>query len=208
MYAEHPTDVPLMTEAEYIAFADEQEFKYEFLRGRVYAMTGASVRHNIISANSIIHLGNRLADRDCTVTSSDTRVYIASKKTYRYPDVTVFCGEPTFLKGRRDTITDPVLLVEVLSPGTAVRDTNEKLEEYTQIESLQAYVLIAQDTPKVEVYRRHDAGKWLYEYATGMDAEITFPIVGTELGLSLAQIYRRVQWDEPSLGDDETEDDE
>lgn len=206
MYAEHPTDLPLMSEAEYIAFADEQEFKYEFRRGRVYAMTGASVRHNIISANTIAHLIGALGDRDCTVTSSDTRVYIASKQTYRYPDVTVFCGEPTYLQGRTDTITDPVLLVEVLSLGTAVRDYNEKLEEYTQIESLHAYVLIAQDTPKVEVYRRHDASKWLYEYVTGMDAEITFPIVGTELGLSLAQIYRRVQWDEASSGDGETED--
>lgn len=205
MYAEHPTDLPLMSEAEYIAFADEQEFKYEFRRGRVYAMTGASVGHNIISAYSIMQLGNSLDETDFVVTS-DTRVYIAHKKTYRYPDVTVFCGEPTYLQGRTDTITNPVLLVEVLSPGTAVRDYNEKLEEYTQIESLHAYVLIAQDTPKVEVYRRHDASKWLYEYATGMDAEITFPIVGTELGLSLAQIYRRVQWDEGPSGEGETED--
>lgn len=194
-----------MSEAEYLAFADEQEFKHEYCRGQVYAMTGASVRHNTITANTIMHIGSRLADRDCTVTTSDTRIHIASKQAYRYPDVTVFCGDPAYLKGRTDTITNPVLLVEVLSPSTVVRDYNEKLEEYTQIDSLQAYVLVAQDTPKVEVFRRHDSDKWLYEIVTGLDAEINVPVLDAELRLSLAQLYRRVQWETVS-DDGETDD--
>lgn len=195
MYATRPSGLSPMSEAEYLAFTDEQEFKYEYSRGQVFAMTGASVRHNTIIASTIIHLGSRLADQECTVTSSDTRIHIASKKSYRYPDVTVFCGEPAYLKGRTDTITNPILLVEVLSPATAMRDYNEKLEEYTQIETLQAYLLIAQEVPKIELFRRHEADKWLYEYATGLESEISIPLLGTELQLSLAQIYRRVQWD-------------
>ncbi len=192
-----------MTEAEYLAFADGQELKHEYKQGRVYAMTGASVRHNIISASVIIHLGSQLAAQDCTVTTSDTRVHIASKAAYRYPDVTVFCGEPAYLKGRTDTVTNPILLVEVLSPRTAIHDYNEKLEEYTQIESLQAYVIIAQDAPKVEVFRRHEQDKWLYEYATGLESAIDIPIVGITLRLALAQGYQRVQWS--SDGDSEGE---
>jgi Uma2 family endonuclease len=196
MVADQQVDWPPMSEAEYLAFADEQEFKYEYCRGQINAMTGASVRHNTITASTIIQIGSQLAARDCTVTSSDIRIHIANKDTYRYPDVTVFCGEPAYLEGRTDTITNPVLLVEVLSPGTAVRDYNEKLEEYTQIETLQAYVLIAQDTPKVEVFLRHESGKWLYDNVAGLEAEIDVPVLGAELRLSLAQIYRRVQWGE------------
>lgn len=196
MYAAQPIDRSPMSEAEYLAFADEQEFKYEYSRGQVYAMSGASVRHNTIVASTIIHAGGQLANRDCTVNSSDTRVYIASTGSYRYPDVTIFCGEPTYWEDRTDTITDPVLLVEVLLPGTAVRDYNDKLEEYTQIASLQAYVIIAQNKPKVEVYRRDESGKWIYEFVTGLEGEINVLVSGADLRLSLAQIYRRVRWDE------------
>ena len=87
MYATHHDDSTRMTEAEYLAFADTQELKYGYSQKQVYAMTGASVRHNIITANAIAHLISTLADRDCTVTTSDTRVHIASKRAYRYPDV-------------------------------------------------------------------------------------------------------------------------
>jgi Uma2 family endonuclease len=202
MYATQSTQHLPMSEIEYLAFADRQEFKYEYSRGQVYAMTGGSLRHNTITASTIIHLGSQFADRDCTVTTSDTRVHIASKRAYRYPDVTVFCGEPAYLKGRNDTITNPVLLIEVLSPSTALQDYNEKLEEYTQIETLQAYVIIAQDTPKVEVFRRHESGKWLYEYVTGLEAAINVPMGDAELRLALSQIYRQVQWETTPEGDE------
>ncbi len=184
-----------MTEAEYLAFADGQEFKHEYSRGRVLAMTGGSIRHGVITASVSTHLSNLLADRDCSVTSPDVRVHIASRQSYRYPDVTVFCGEPAYLKGRMDTLTNPVVLVELLSPGTAMEDHNEKLAEYTQIEGLQAYLLIAQNEPKVEVFRRYEANQWLYEYVMGLGAEIIVPVLGVELRLSLAQIYRRVDWE-------------
>jgi len=190
-----------MTEAEYLTFADAQELKHEYSHGRVIAISGASVRHNIISASVIIQLGNQLSAQDCTVTTSDTRVYIASKGAYRYPDVTVFCGAPLYLTGRTDTLTNPMMLVEVLSPSTAIHDDNEKLEEYTQIESLQAYVLIAQDAPKIELFRRYAQDKWLYEYATGLESALDVPLAEVTLRLVLAQIYQRVQW-----GDDAPED--
>jgi len=196
MVAVENLDLPPMSEAEYLAFTDEQESKYEYRRGQVYAMTGASVRHNTIVANAITELSIALRDRDCTVTSSDTRVHIASKKTYRYPDVTVFCNEPEYLEGRTDTITNPVLLVEVLSPSSALTDRNEKLVEYTQINTLDAYVLISQDEPKVEIFRRHEEGKWLFKYVTGFDVDIEILAAGAVLCLNLARIYRRVSWED------------
>ena len=207
MYAEPLNDdLPHMTEAEYLAFADEQEFKHEYRNGEVIAMTGGSVRHGAITASTIIHLGNKLRDTDCTVTSSDVRVYIAHKQTYRYPDVTVFCGDPVYREGRTDTLTNPVLLVEVLSPSTARTDHNDKLAEYTRIPRLQAYVLVSQDEPKVEVYQRHESGKWLYEFVTGMEAEITLSLSGKDMRLSLAEIYRRVRWEEDAQPDEASTD--
>lgn len=199
MYAAQPNDeIQRMTEAEYLAFEEQSEEKHEYSRGRIYAMTGGSVRHGVITMNIGTHLNNQLRDRDCSVTSPDVRVHVASRRAYRYPDVTVFCGDPAYVEGRTDTITNPTLLVEVLSPGTALLDRNDKLTDYTQIDSLQAYVLVAQDTAKVEVFQRHEGGRWLYEYVTGLDAEIEVAVASadTPLRLSLAEIYRRVRWDE------------
>lgn len=109
--------------------------------------------------------------------------------------MTVFCGDPDYLDGRTDTITNPVLLVEGLSPGTALKDHNEKLEEYTQIETLQACVLIVQDAPKGAVYRRNETGTWIYAYVTGLDAEIDVLLPDANLRLSLAWLYHRVRWE-------------
>ncbi len=182
-----------MTETAYLVFEDESEIKHEFSGGQVYAMTGGSVRHGVITANTIIHLGNQLSNRNCSVIGSDVRVHIKSKGAYRYPDVMVFCGEPAYREGRTDTITNPIVLVEVLSPSTAVTDRNEKLEEYFQILSLQAYLLVSQDNAKVERFLRHESGQWLYQYVTGLGSEIDVPPL--DCTLALAKIYQRVTFD-------------
>lgn len=184
-----------MSEAEYLAFADTAEFKHEYSRGRVLAMSGGSIRHSQIAANIIKHLGNLLDEGDCDVLNSDARVAVLQASAYRYPDVTVFCGEPAYLEGRNDTLTNPVLLVEVLSPDSALRDYNEKLEEYTQIESLQAYLIVTPSEAKIERYLRHEGGQWLYQVFTGLEAELALPALGC--ALSLAQVYRRVSFDAP-----------
>jgi len=191
-----------MTETEYLTFANAQAQKYEFRGRRVYAMTGRSFRHAAITANAITHLSVGLRDADCTVTSPDMRVHIASKNAYRYPDVSVVCGDPVYLEGRIDTITNPVLLVEVLSPGTALQDRNEKLEEYTAIETVQAYVLLSQEKPKVEVFRRHEAGTWLYEAGSGMDARLDISIADVPLHLALNELYRKINFDDANKQED------
>jgi Uma2 family endonuclease len=196
MHAAQPEEPYQMTEAEYLAFEDETEPKHEYSKGQVYAMTGGSVRHAIITANTIIHLGNQLGGGNCTVTSSDVRIYIASRQSYHYPDVTVFCGDPAYVKGRSDTISNPVMLVEVLSPGTALQDRNDKLHEYIQIETLQLYVLIAQDEAKVERFMRHESDDWLYSIASERDGEIALPSLNCVLTLSA--LYQKVAFDQSS----------
>jgi Uma2 family endonuclease len=188
-----------MTEAEYLAFEDEQDEKHEYAGGFVYAMVGAKLNHNIIAMNTGTQLNVQLAEKDCTVTSSDTRVHIARKQTYRYPDVTVFCSDPVYLEGRMDTILNPAVLVEVASPSTSLIDRNDKLTEYLQIESLQAYLLIAQNEPKVESFSRHDAGQWLYQCVTGLDASIEVASLGCTLALS--RLYQKVRWESAENGE-------
>lgn len=204
MYAAQPEEPIRMSEAEYLAFEEASEHKHEYSggqvyamtggsEGHVYAMTGGSVRHGIITMNTGTALNNQLADRDCSVTSPDVRIYIASKKAYRYPDVVVFCGDPAYVPGRVDTITNPVLLVEVLSPATALLDRNDKLAEYTRIESLQIYLLVSQHEARIERYMRHEAGEWLYSSASGLEAEISLPAIDCTLALS--KVYQKVTFD-------------
>jgi Uma2 family endonuclease len=200
MYVLQPENDARMTEAEYLDYADAQDAKQEYRAGYVYAMVGGTVRHNTITANVIRVFGNDLLETDCTVTTADTRVHIAKKNAYRYPDATVFCGEPSYLEGCSDTITNPVLLVEVGSPSTLLVDRNEKLEEYTSIDSLQAYLLVSQDEPKIERFVRGERrGEWLYSSARGEDAAIE--IAPLSLVISLADVYRKVRWED--AGDDE-----
>jgi len=183
-----------MTVAEYFAFVEEQDIKYEYKDGYVYAMAGGTIRHAVITANVSRHLGNMLDDGDCTVTSSDARVQVAVN-TYRYPDVTVFCGDAGYVEGRTDTLTNPALLVEVVSPSSVALDHRVKLEEYTKLPSLQAYILVAQDEVKVERYLRQPSGEWLYQIETALEGTITVPSLG--ITLALTNVYRKVPWDEP-----------
>lgn len=191
MYATQPDES--MTEAEYLVLDETSEFKHEFSGGQVYMMTGGSVRHGIITASMITELNNQLDGQDCTVISSDVRVHIASKNAYRYPDVTVFCGEPEYMANRNDTIINPIILVEVLSPSTALIDRNDKLAEYTQIDSLQAYLLVSQQEARVERYMRYQSGDWLYSVADGLEESITLPTLNCTL--SLSKIYQKITFD-------------
>jgi Uma2 family endonuclease len=191
MYAPQPEET--MTESEYLTFSANSDIKYEFSGGQIYAMTGGSVNHGIITMNIGTQLNLQLNDRDCRVTSSDVRILVMSKHAYRYPDVTVFCGKPEYAKGRTDTITNPILLVEVLSPSTALTDRNDKLAEYTQIESLQTYLLVSQQEARVEYYMRHQSNTWLYSVANGLDDMIALPSLSCTLALS--KIYQKITFE-------------
>lgn len=185
---QHPTK---MTEADYLAFEAASEVKHEFVNGDVLAMTGASWTHNVICSNVNVALGAQLAKRDCTVVASDMRLKVRAAVSYRYPDLMVVCGAPTFVDECVDTINNPAVVIEVLSPLTALVDRNEKLHEYIQLTSLQTYVLISQDRVQVERYLRQDSGEWLYKQVTGLDDKLELAAIGCEL--ALADVYNKVE---------------
>jgi Uma2 family endonuclease len=188
-----------MTEAEYLAFEENSEIKHEFANGDVYAMTGGSARHSFITVNTSTTLNVQLADKDCRVASPDIRVKVRSAVSYRYPDVTVICGEIIFAEGRQDTILNPTVLLEVLSPSTALMDRNDKLAEYIQIPSLQEFVLISQHEPKIERFLRQESGEWLYKQVIGLEEQIELPSIGSVL--ELAKVYQKVTFDTEEASD-------
>ena len=152
---------PFLTPQEYVARERRAEIKSEYLRGEVFAMSGASRKHNLIAGNVNRVLGEQLRERECEVYPGDMRVKVSPTGLYTYPDVTVACGEPEFEDAEVDTLLNPRVIVEVLSPSTADYDRGRKFTHYRRLPSLREYVLISQECPLVEHYVRQGQDEWL-----------------------------------------------
>ena len=176
-----------LTPEEYLRQERAAETKSEYDDGFVYAMSGASARHNLIVAGLIRALGNRLPDR-CRVYPSDMRVRIQRPTRYYYPDVSVVCGEAIYAEDQRDVLVNPIVIFEILSESTMALDRGRKFLSYQAIESLQEYVLVSQEEALIEHYRRDD-NQWLYSVARGLETTLPLPAAGCEL--SLREIYHQ-----------------
>lgn len=184
--------VPLLTEVEYLQHERQAEFKSEYLDGEIYAMAGASRRHNQITSNLVISLGSQLLEKPCGVYSSDMKVRTRTEKTnkYSYPDVVVVCGEEQFEDEKGDVLLNPLVIIEVLSESTEAYDRGLKFFHYQLIPSLHEYLLIAQDYCRVEKYLRQDNNHWVYsEYH---DMQDIIEITTLQCQIKIAEIYRRV----------------
>ena len=179
-----------LTPEEYLAFERKATTKHEYLNGQIVAMSGASFAHNFITANIAIHLGIQLMDGECRVVTNDMRVKAIQTESYFYPDVVVVCGEPRAEDDAFDTLLNPTLIVEILSPSTETYDRGEKFEHYQQIASLQEYILVSQDKIHVEHYRREET-EWLRTEFRGLEEVLSLLSVGCELRLQ--DVYRRVE---------------
>ena len=183
----------LLTPEEYLAFERESEVKHEYVAGEVFAMAGAGEAHNLIVANVLAWLRPQLRGRNCRIYPSDMRVKVASLGIYMYPDIVVVCGSPQFEDGRRDTLLNPTLLIEILSPSTASHDRGLKFRRYQLIPTFAEYLLIAQDRPAIEHHTRRAAGTWETTLISDPAATLTLPTIGCTLPLSA--IYEDVTWD-------------
>jgi Uma2 family endonuclease len=184
------------TPDEYLALERHAEFKSEYLDGRIVAMTGATAVHNRITGAVYAGLRSRLRGRACDTFISDMRVQIGGGRRYTYPDVVAVCGESLFMDGTLDTLTNPVLIVEVLSPSTEAYDRGEKFLHYRAIESLQEYVLVAQDRVLVERFVR--SGEfWTLSTVTDLDASLE--LASVECAIPLREVYENVDLRAPDL---------
>ncbi len=184
------------TPEEYIAYERASEEKHIFLNGEIFSMSGASRKHNLIGFNLTTILGNRLKGQPCEAYANDMRVKI-SPKQYTYPDISVVCAEPEFEDIELDTLLNPTLIIEVLSPSTEQYDRGKKFESYRSLDSLQEYVLVAQDRAHIERYVRQDGGNWLFSEVNGLEASLD--LASIQCTLTLADVYDKVTFDaEPS----------
>ncbi len=137
-------------------------------------------------------LTNLLEMKDCDVFFSNIRVQVDEVSTFTYPDVVVVCGEAKFREDvKPDTLVNPLLIFEILSPSTELINRNRKFDQYLQMDSLGSYFLVSQDKPRVEAFQRHDEG-WLYQDWTGMDTKVE--IASLECELALEEVFQKVEF--------------
>jgi Uma2 family endonuclease len=187
---DHPHSSPVSEEQYIERERAATDGKSEYLHGRVFAMSGGSPRHNLITSNVSRALGTALRDRPCVVLSSDQRVCIEPTGLYTYPDVTVVCGGLKMHPRFEDTLLNPTLLVEVLSPSTEGYDRGAKFVHYRHIESLREVVLVSQVERVVEHYAREADGSWRLTTWTERQ-DVPLPVLACALALDDA--YEKVE---------------
>jgi len=180
------------TVEEYLEFERASEARHEYLDGEIRLLVSGSGNHNIISVNILGALHTQLRKSPCEVYIVQMRLLISHTGLYTYPDLTVVCDKPQF--AHKDTLLNPTLIVEVLSPESIGYDLGKKFQHYRAIESLREFVAVSEDHPHIEHYVRQPDGTWNFSDATGLDAVLELPSIGCTL--ALADVYEKVTFEE------------
>ena len=184
---------PIFSVKDYLDYERIQPERHEFLDGSVYAMAGESPNHSTICFNLYALIGLQLRGKRCRGFSPNMKIATNEKGLYSYPDLAVVCGQPTFYDGTKDVITNPTLIVEVLSPSTEHYDRGEKFLRYTnQIETLQSYILISQDKPLIEIFSRQENGGWEKQEIKGLESVLKIDSIECEINLH--ELYELIQF--------------
>jgi len=189
------------TEEEYLAIERASEERHEYVDGRIFAMAGESYQHGEICVNLTGKLHLQLSGKSCRVRAQNTKVRSGPEPKapqppegfYSYPDVLVVCGERKFHDIYRDVLLNPNVIIEVLSKSTEAFDRGEKFIRYrTWLPTLTDYILVSQDKPMIEHYRRQSDGEWVLSTLEGLDAALNIESIGCSLKLS--DVYDGVQF--------------
>jgi Uma2 family endonuclease len=191
---------PRLTPQQYLEIERAAEFRSDYYDGRMYAMSGGSLRHVVVIGNLAFGLRSRIGQRGSVVTS-DLRLRVGAGKLYTYPDVIVFCGPAKLTDEDNDTLINPTVIAEVLSPSTEAYERGIKSTRYRTIESLQEYALVSQSEPRVELFSRQADGRWLLSEFVGLKAICRFESL--DCGVALSDIYRNVTFDQSDEDRDE-----
>lgn len=180
---------------QYLELEEFSEVRNEYFNGEIFGMAGASERHNTICNNISSELQQQLKKRPCKAYQSEMRVYIEKTGLYTYPDVLAVCGKPELLKYRGlESLTNPLLIIEVLSPSTADYNKGAKFDNYRTLDSLREYVLVWQDKVRVARYTKQKDGSWLLTDFIGENTEIVLSSI--ECKLLIEDIYDKVDFSE------------
>lgn len=189
-----PQKKPFISPEEYLRIEREAPYKSEYYAGEMFEMAGGGPRHSVLIASTIGTFYGLLRGNRCAPYDSNLRVFIPTTGLYTYPDVSVICGPLELMPENDDMITNPTLIVEVLSDSTEAYDRGQKFAHYRTLPSFAEYVLISQREPMVEVFFRQGDGTWQLTPLRGRDASVRLQSLGVEL--QLAEIYDRVEFPE------------
>lgn len=185
----------LLTAEEYLAREEKAEFKSEFYQGEMFAMAGASNNHNFANENLSVELGRRLKGSDCRTVSRDQRLRVDATGLYTYPDLMIVCGPRLYDPRNKNTLLNPSVVFEILSPSTETYDSGTKFRQYQKIASVREIVLVSQETMMVQVYERQPGDRWLLATFDEPGQEMTLATV--PVSVPLTDIYRDVEFPPP-----------
>ncbi|MDD2744252.1 MAG: Uma2 family endonuclease [Rhodocyclaceae bacterium] len=176
-----------LSESEYLAYEAQSPVRNEYIAGEIFAMTGASIRHNVIAGNLFAELRSHLKGTPCRALIEGVKLRLRKEQSYFYPDVMVTCeNRLQELDSQQQTVEEPVVVIEITSPSTEAIDRREKLRAYRTLPSLKEYLIVSQDRAQVEIFRRRgDIGWDIITYEPGDIVEIT----SLELKISMNDIY-------------------
>ncbi len=178
---------------EYLKMEAAADYKSEYYNGEIFAMSGGSLNHSKICFNLNRRVGEAIDNKDCHGFESNMKLAIAKVNSYVYPDLMVVCGDVELAENTSDVITNPVLIIEVLSPSTESFDRGLKFEYYRTIPSLKEYVIISQDKPKTESFFKQTDTIWQYTVTEGLNKTLVFQSLDYEIALQ--EIYHKIRID-------------
>jgi Uma2 family endonuclease len=177
---------------EYLTLEEEAEEKHEYYQGEIFAMAGGTIPHNQIVSNTVGQLNNFLREKSCQVFPSDLKIWCEKHSLFTYPDISVVCGELEVLNNRNDVITNPAVIIEVLSKKTQNYDRGNKFKYYRSLPSLKEYILISSTEILIERYTRLSTGFWNLRETTNSDD--SFVIETVDFSCPLMDLYRNVSF--------------
>jgi len=194
-----PAEHRYYTPEEYFAIEEHAEYRNEYIDGEIFAMSGGTANHNRIAGDLFSVLNSALAPKGCEAFINDLRVQLQESRRYTYPDIVIVCGTLEFVKKRKDTITNPIVIIEVLSDSTKDYDRGSKFTAYRNIESLREYVLIEQNRVHIESFAKENDGTWRLREYDALTGDL--PLIALDIVIPIKDIYRRVEFptEEPQL---------
>ncbi len=186
---------------EYLVLEEKADFKSEYIDGEIIPIAGRTANHNRITGNFYAQLNFAFRQQNYEVFDSDMRLWIAKRRIYTYPDVMIIAGEPEFLDSRTDMITNPQVIIEVLSKSTQGYDREGKFKSYRTIDSFQEYILIDQTEIRVEQYSKTSNKKWSFSEYDAEDAVIS--LVSVNFEISVQDLYNKVKFEPVKLDNNE-----
>ncbi len=183
----------LISKEDYLFYERKAELKHEYFQGEIFAMSGASFKHNTIFKNTYLEVGTKLKGKKCQPFGSDLRIHIPENSLFTYPDISVICGEIESTDDKFDTATNPKVIFEILSPSTKNYDKGGKFSLYRQIQTLEDYILIDSESIMVEKFSKNSDGSWtLHEFK---NLNNSFEIKSIEVVLVLSDLYEGLKND-------------